>query len=174
MGDLIGSSEYGSVRLVLGLASDDTTTVPDATLADSLFLGAVERHVKRVVTAWSTILAGGGDRAQALKDGTVMLLAARVAELSLARKDAAEIKSQSLGPASVTFRDGAAWSDMARSLVGDAAKELAFAITGGATTGLPYIKRSGPTRAQRLSEAGANRQYWLDILTPPMIRKEVP
>ena len=47
--EIASADDYGSIRLALGLASSDTTTLPDATIASRLFGPWVERRVQQLV-----------------------------------------------------------------------------------------------------------------------------
>jgi hypothetical protein len=96
------------VRLALGLATTDTTTLPDATIASRLFGPWVERQVQRVVTTWATVIDNSdadydADREAALQDGVVLWIASRLAALYFARRAGEEVKKAQLGPQSRLF-----------------------------------------------------------------------
>lgn len=115
------SSEYGDVRLALGLASDDTTTLPDATIASRAFGGLVQRRVTTALaccTDWSCDSGDAdydADKTDAALTAIVYYVASALAEGWFTAKADARVKQERLGNQSVTY-DATDWQDVAEEL----------------------------------------------------------
>ena len=173
---IIAEGDYGDIRQALGLTADDTTTVPNGLVESGAYLPLVEAQVMALVPSWSDILDSGhgaydANRAQILTSATVLLTAARLACQWFAARQGEELKSHSLGPATVTWREGADWADLCGRLRGEAA-DLIRQVDSWTSTETPMalFGRSGPTRAAVRNGAGV--ASWIDRLVPPIVKGE--
>lgn len=169
--EVISSAEYLDIRIALGLDSSDTTTLPDAVIASRPYLQFVEVEVQATITAWSTILSGGGDRAASLIAGVVLGTAARLASLWMAGRQGAEVKSQALGPASASFREGPKWAELAMRLASEAAQALHRAeYWSEDLQSMTLVGRAGPTRRARTDDVRLSRRTLIERLLPEAIK----
>lgn len=126
------SAEYGDVRLALGLASMDTTTLPDATIASRAFGALVQRRVTTALeccTDWSCDDGDAdydADKTDSVKTALVYYVAAALAEGWLTAKADARIKSERLGNQAVTY-DATDWTKVAGELAQRAHEAMRWA-----------------------------------------------
>ena len=168
---LIAAADYLDVRLALGLASSDTTTLPDATILGRPYLQFVERMVKAKLTEYVAILAAGGDKAATLADGVVLWTAARLAQFWLAAKAGDEVTRVGVGPYTTQYRTGPEWSVLAEQLAREAAEAFErVARWGLAPDRITMGGRTGPTRDHQVSERAMSLYDWRELLRPPVIK----
>lgn len=174
---IISASDYTAVRLALGLATTDTTTLPDATITSRLFGPWVERQVQRVVTNWDDVIDNfhadyDADQEAALQDGVVLWIASRLAALYFARRAGEEVKKATLGPQSVEWRDPADWMDVATRLAADAATELARVTDwNNEVPVITLATRTGPTQARSVAEEHMTPAAWEALIAPDVIKE---
>lgn len=168
---LISPADYPDIRVALGLDGTDTTTLPDSVIEARPYLQFVEYEVQATITSYATILSGGGGRAAALALGVVYGTAARLAGLWLAARQGAEVKSQGLGPASVSFREGPKWAELAERLAGEAATALHRAeYWTSSLQSIQMVGRAGPTRKARDDGAMLSRTTIIERLLPEVVK----
>lgn len=169
---IIATGNYGDIRLALGLDSDDTTTVPDALIESLPQLPAAEAVIIRRIPTYATILAGSDDeQINQLKSGTILATAGRLAHSYLAGRTGSELKSQGLGPASVSYRDGPDWKALGKMLL-EMAGEMLSQVEEWATASDPValFGRSGPTRKAATLGTSVSAFAWAERLVPPAAR----
>ena len=130
----ITSADYGDIRVSLGLAYDDTTTLPDTVIERRMFLPHVETAMAVVLTdcsvTWATETAANKE---IVREAVVYWVASLLAERWMARMAGSQVKSQSLGPLSVSYEGGQNWAMDAKSLryqAGDAMRVLCADAVG--------------------------------------------
>lgn len=173
---IIEEGNYGDIRQALGLAADDTTSVSNELVESGAYLPLVEAQVMALVPTWADVLDSGhagydANRAQVLRSAVILLVAARLACQWFAARQGEELKSHTLGPASVTWREGTDWGELCERLRAEASA-LIRQVDSWATTETPMtlFGRSGPTRAAARSGAGV--AGWIDRLVPPIVKGE--
>lgn len=108
------ADDYGDIRAALGLDPDSSSPVSDSLIERRLFLPEVERRVAVQVAACEIVMDDADadyddDDAERVKEAIVYLTAGRIADRYLQRAAGQRVKSQSLGPASVTYDAGPDW-----------------------------------------------------------------
>lgn len=175
--ELISQSDYLTIRLVLGLASSDTTNLPDATIESRLFGPYVERRVQQGLTDWATILTGNDACEEQLKDAVCLWIASRIAGTYLARRASEEVAEAALGPQRVKWRAPVEWTTLAESLAAEAAAGLAaVAACSHATDVAPRVQlaeATGPTRNAIADDEYLTEAYWLDLMQPAVVKGHV-
>jgi len=167
----IGVAEYVDIRLALGLAGNDTTTLADAVVEGRGFLPLVERAVTQQISGAAAIKTAGGDRAATMGDGVVLATAARLARYWLGAKTGDEVQRVVVGPFTTQYRTGPEWLDLSDSLAQDAAGAFARVLTWGADPArLTAIGRTGPTRAADERDARLWVTDWRRLLWPPPVK----
>ena len=174
---IISSSDYGSIRIALGLADSDTA-VSDNLIEDLLFLPAVELVIRERLDDWADIVDEAApydaDRHDRLKRAAILGTAARIASVWFARRATEEIKAEKVGPVAVTFRDGPEWAETAEKLACDAATELSKVETWGVgMTEIGLVSRGGPTRDAKASGTVLSVSAWQDMLWPDAVKGHV-
>lgn len=169
--EIIAPTDYPDIRVALGLDGTDTTTIPDSVIESRPYLRHVEGEVQAAITTSATIVSGGGDRASALLLGVVQATAARLAMYWLAGRQGEEVRSQSLGPAAVSYREGVDWMALAARLAADASRNLSRAEywTEGQRS-MSLIGRTGPTRKARVNDTRLSIDTILRRLTPEIVK----
>jgi len=174
---IIATSDYGDIRLSVGVASTDTTMLPDATIEGRPFLRHTEGRVKEDIPSYATILNTAdvnydAERADMLKNGVVLWTASRLAVLYFAARAGEEVQQETLGPGAVRYRDGPAWAEIARRLADDAADELyRVEMWGQSAQPIALFGRSGPTRKAADDEAVVSVRVWRERLQPPAVKR---
>lgn len=175
---IIAEGDYGDIRQALGLEQDDTTSLSSTLVESGAYLPLVEAQVMALVPSWEDILDEGhidydANRAQILTSAVVLLTAGRLACQWFAARQGEEVKTHSLGPASVTWRDGVNWADLCGRLRGEAAdllRQVDSWVAGSQEAPMTLFGRSGPTRAA--VRTGAGVEGWIDRLVPPIVKGE--
>lgn len=168
---ILTSADYPDIRAALGLDEDDVTTLPDSVIELRPYLRHAEGEVQATITAWATILAGADDRAAALQLGVVQLTASRLAAFWMAPRAGQEVKSQGLGPASVSFRQGPDWWELATKLAADAAMALHRAeYWSDGLQSMTLVGRAGPTRKARTNDTRLSLRTLVERLTPEAVK----
>lgn len=166
----LSSAEYPEIRIALGLAGDDTTSLPNATIEARAYLPFVTRKV-------GAGLAAGGDdcafscdsgdpdydeeQAEYVIDALVLLTAARIAEGWYRARADERITARGVGPARESF-DKTDWQAHAASLMRQGLEALAGACPsaavayGGGASGVDLMYSDGPSR-RPASETAADR-----------------
>lgn len=117
----LSPDDYGDIRAALGLDPDSTSPVSDTLIERRMFLPEIERRVEVQVAACEIEMDDAdadydADDAERVIEAVVYLTAARIAERYLLRAAGGRVKSQSLGPASVTWDSAPDWHGVARDL----------------------------------------------------------
>lgn len=173
---IVGTADYGDIRLALGFNASATTDVPDTLVEGRSFLRFVEGRVQVDVPTYATILDTGdadysAQRADALKNGVVLWTASRIAALWFGARQGEEIVREALGPASVQFREGPGWQELAERLAQEAAGELAVVDHWGETAPrMVLFGKSGPTRKAADDAAVVGTTTWRERLWPPVVK----
>jgi len=168
---IISAADYLDVRLALGLASTDTTTLPDATILGRPYLQYVERVTKAQFPTYAAILSAAGDKAATLADGVVLWTAARVAQFWMAAKSGDEVTRVAVGPYTTQYRTGPEWMDMAEQLAREAAGAFERVARWGMTPDrITMGGRTGPTRDHHEAETDMSLYDWRELLRPPVIK----
>lgn len=176
--DIVATSQYTDIRLLLGLDSDDTTTLPATVIEGRPFLAFVERAVKDRLTTWATIIDDtdadyDSDEEAELVDACLLWTASRLAALYFARRESDEVESAKLGPQSTKWRAGRDWVELARELADQAYTALSNVYYWGSDFGsISLAERSGPTRYAVDNEDSTTITYWRDLLWPAVAREE--
>lgn len=115
------TDDYDDIRVALGLDPDSTSPVSDALIGRRMFLPEIERRVEEQVDACEIVMDDAdadydADDAERVIEAIVYLTAARIAERYLVRAAGQRVKSQTLGPASVTYDAAPDWHRLATDL----------------------------------------------------------
>lgn len=168
---IIDATDYPDIRTALGLASTDTTTVPDATIEGRAYLQFVERMVKAKITTYAAILVAAADKAETLQDGVVLWTAARLARFWLAAKAGDEVQRIGVGPYSTQYRAGPDWVALSEELAREAAAAFERVEVWGASPQRVTIGgRTGPTRYAEASETEMSLYDWRELLLPAAVK----
>lgn len=174
---IVAVDDYPAIRLVLGLTSNDTTNLPDATIASRLFGPWVERRVMQGITDWATILTGNDACEEQLKDAVCLWIASRIAGTYLARRASEEVAEAALGPQRVKWRAPVEWTALAESLASEAAAGLAAVAAcsdaGGVATRVQLAEAKGATRTAIEDGEVLTEVYWLDLMQPAVVKGHV-
>lgn len=155
---------------MLGLDGDDTTTLPSSVIEMRPYLRFAEGEAQAVVATWAAVLVAGGAPASALELGVVQLTASRIAAYWLAPRQGAEVKSQGLGPATVSYREGPKWWELAVKLAADAAASFQNAEAPGELSSMTLVGRAGPTRKARDDDTRLSLRTLVERLTPEAVK----
>ena len=173
---IVGTADYGDIRLALGFDASATTDVPDTLVEGRSFLRFVEGRVITDIDDYDTIIDTGdadysAQRADALKNGVVLWTASRIAALWFAQRTGSEVTSEGVGPLRVAFREGPEWVALAERLAQDAAAELVV-VTGWGETAprMTLFGKSGPTRKAYNDAAVVDITTWRERLWPPVVK----
>lgn len=136
---LSATDDYDEVRVALGLAPDDTTSLPNSVIEMRGYLPRAETGMAAVLTDCEITFATTTTANQtAIKESVVYWVASLLAERWLARKQGSQVVSQSLGPLSVTYAAKQDWAAHGRSLrhqageaMYDVCADAVLAISGG-------------------------------------------
>lgn len=125
----IGTDEYDDIRAALGLDPDSTTPVSDALIQRRMFLGDVERRMTTILETCEIVMDDDDDDydadvADQIKTVIVLLTASYLASGYLARRAGDRVKSETLGPAAVTYDSAPAWADQATDLYAEAVRVM--------------------------------------------------
>lgn len=122
----IGDAEYDDIRAALGLDPDSTTPISDSLIDRRMFLGDVERRMTTIITDCDEIVMDEDeddydeDVADQVKTVIVLLTASYLASGYLAKRAGDRIKSETLGPATVTYDAAPDWAGQATTLYSEA------------------------------------------------------
>lgn len=122
---LSAPTDYEDIRVALGLAPDDTTTLPDATIERRAYLPRVERDMAVVLADCEVTFGDDDDDDDAIVESVVYWTASLLAERWLARREGSQVTSQSLGPLSVSYQARQDWAAHGRTLRYQAAEVMA-------------------------------------------------
>lgn len=168
-------SHYESIRRALGLAGDDSTRLPDATIEDRLFLAWVERQVGAQITAL-VIDMDDADTAAWVLDGIILMTASRLAEYHEQAGLSEEISSERWGGTTAQYRE-TDWSALAVGLqstalraFAEASASLANALGGPAWDGESFMGLAGPSREEEDSGETPSVDDQLTDLEPFILR----
>lgn len=174
---IVAVDDYPVIRLALGLASNDTTTLPDATIASRLFGPYVERRVQQGITDWATILTGNDACEEQLKDATCLWIASRLAATYMARRAGEEVAEAALGPQRVKWRTPVEWTALADELAREAAASLASVAAcsddSGVADRVTLVQGVGPTRTAIANGEVLTEAYWLNLMQPAPVKGHV-
>lgn len=125
MGIYASFDEYDDIRVALGLDPDSTTPVSDALIQRRMFLGDVERRMTTIIADCEIVMDDEEDDydedvADQVKTVIVLLTASQIASGYLAKRAGDRIKSETLGPATVTYDAAPNWAEQSTTLFGDA------------------------------------------------------
>lgn len=140
-------AEYPDIRRRLGLAGDDTTTLPDEEIENRLFLGYVARKVGPLLDQAGVDMdpaTGDIDTIDWVLSALTFLTAARLAEWRMRQTVGEERASEGAGPYSVSYRQGVDWGAMFNDLLAEGVRCLAEAI---GTTADEYLARGDDAEA---------------------------
>lgn len=173
---VIGTGDYGDIRLALGFTTTDTTNVPATLIEGRAYLRWVEARVVEDIATYATILNTGdanydAQRADTLKAGVIAWTASRIAALWFGARRGEEIIRHALGPASVQYREGPDWLKLAEQLADAAAADL-FVVEnwGVAAPRITLFARTGPTRKAADDETVVDVTTWRERLWPPVVK----
>lgn len=177
----LASGDYGEVRLALGLAADDTTTLPDAVIAGRLYGGLAGLRMAAAVDCCAGLSCEAGDDDYSLAwesyvaAAVVALTASLLARGYMAARANDRVTSEGLGSLKVSY-DKTDWTGLADGLMAQAQATLRLScscaadVLGGASrgAGIPtIISVDGPTR--HLGETGDTIDSRIDGWMNPAI-----
>ena len=128
----LSSSDYGEVRLALGLSADDTTSLPDAVIAGRLYGGLAGLRMAAAAECCEDLSCESGDDDYDATWGAyvaaavVAFAAALLARGYLAARANERVTSEGLGSLKVSY-DKTDWASLADSLVAQAQATLRLA-----------------------------------------------
>lgn len=125
----IGVGEYDDIRAALGLDPESTTPISDTLIERRMFLGDVERQMTAIletceITMDEDDVDYDADVADQIKTVIVNMTASYLASKYLAKRAGDRIKSETLGPATVTYDAATDWAGQATELYGDAVRVM--------------------------------------------------
>jgi hypothetical protein len=131
------ATDYGDIRVALGLAADDTDAIPDALISRRVYLPRVETAMGVVLADCEVTFGDDDDDDAAIVESVILWCASALAGGYLARRKGDQVKSQSLGPMSITYEGGQDWGKTARDLryqagdvMNDVCADAVLAIAG--------------------------------------------
>ncbi len=170
----LASGDYGEVRLALGLAADDTDSLPDAVIAGRLYGGLAGLRMAKAVTCCDDLSCESGDAdydaewEAYVAAAVVAMTASLLARGYLAARANERVTSEGLGSLKVSY-DKTDWAALADGLLSQAQATLRLACPCAAETlgsarhgaGVPtLISIDGPGR--HLGEDGDTVDQRLD------------
>lgn len=133
------AGDYGEIRIALGLAPDDVTTIPVAVIEARTFLPEVEARMTPILADTCEIEMDSGDpdysgaaTAERVKQAIILWTAARLAEHYLHARSGDKVKSHGIGPFSTTYEGGPDYKRMGEQLLVSAVDTMAQACADGA------------------------------------------
>lgn len=173
-------ADYPAIRRMLGLAGDDTSSLPNEVIEDRPHLARVEREVTPILDACDIEMdsdepAYDEETAEWVREALQYLTAGRLAALMKQAATGGEITSESVGPVRVSYRTGADWHALAESLLKQGVQALAKVCSAAGDLGArgfpgDVIVLAGPTRRVRTSTAGRRSlASMLDELRPNLL-----
>lgn len=136
---LSATDDYDEVRVALGLAPDDATTLPNSVIEMRGYLPRAETDMAAQLAACEVTFATATAAIQsAIRESVVYWAASLLAERYLSRKQGSQVTSQSLGPLSVTYAAKQDWAAHGRTLryqageaMMDVCEDAVLTIAGG-------------------------------------------
>lgn len=130
--------DYGEIRIALGLAPDDTVTIPVAVIEARTFLPEVEKRMTPILADTCEIEMDSGDpdydaaKADTARQTIILWTASRLAEHYLHARSGDKVKSHGIGPFSTTYAAGPDYRAMGEQLLAQAVDTLAQVCVDGA------------------------------------------
>lgn len=171
------SADYPEIRIALGLAGDDSTSLPDAAIEARAYLPQISRRVGAALADTGDACAfscDSGDpdydaeKAERVKDALVFLVAQALAAGWFGARADGRITSEGLGSLRVSY-DSTNWGEVAEGLGALGIEALGAACPGAAalfvgdSTALDLMIADGPSRSRASKAAkAAARERELD------------
>lgn len=174
----LAATDYGEVRLALGLPADDADSLPDAVIAGRLYGGLAGLRMAKAVTCCDSLSCESGDPdydaewEAYVAAAVVAYTASLLARGYLSARANERVTSEGLGSLKVSY-DKTDWGAIADGLLAQAQATLRLACPCAAETlastrhgaGVPtLISVDGPTRHQ--GETGDTIDSRLEWLNP--------
>lgn len=121
----LSEPDYLDIRVALGLAPDDYTTLPDLTIERRMFLPEAERLMGIVLADCAVTYGDDADDDTQIEQAVVLLTASLLARGYLARQKGDQVKSHTVGPVKVDYEGGQDWMAQACDLRYQAAEAMA-------------------------------------------------
>ena len=135
---IISTDDYGEIRIALGLAPDDDTSIPTSVIEARMFLREIEAKVTPVLSDPCTIVMDVDDDdfdeavAERIKQVVILMTASLIAEKYFKARQGDRVKSHGIGPLSVSYDTGPDYVQLGQDLSAQALAVMSEVCADGA------------------------------------------